>query len=461
MPRLALACVSLVSLVLASPLRAADGDLDVTGFHPPDGVAWSQSVPELGLGVDQVTRPIVAPPGDAVVVAYPSDPPGYLVWRVVTPGSLGTPCYVEVDQSFVPVDVALDREGRLLVLGWVFFGGFPFETVNYLVLARFLYPNCVLDDEFDGDGVLVVEDEDYLYPERLALVEVAGPLPGFTFERILIGGTIYDVDGSFGTNLLLIRLRADGSFDSDFGGTGVTTIDIGGSERLRALQVDPQDRILLAGELGNPGVHDAFVTRLQPNGFWDGTFGGTGARVFHQTPLDDQDQVAALVRAAEGDLYLVGTVLRETEADRLAVTRLSGANGATLDSAYWPVAAGALAGGAALQGDGRLIVVGTTPAYDGDLDLFTMAWRTPDLVLDPTYNDLSDFDPLAYLSLDPYFGGRELAAPGMALMHGRPIIAGQAVMSAPSFEGFAFVGRLESSYIFADSFESGNRSAWR
>lgn len=461
MPRFSLARVSLASLALASPLRAADGDLDVTGFHPPDGAAFSQSVPELALGIDQITRPIVAPPGNAVVVAYPSDPSGHLVWRVVTPASLGTPCYVEVDQSFVPVDLALDREGRLLVLGQVHFGTIPFEPVNYLVLARFLYPNCVLDDGFDGDGILVLDDEDYLFPDRLALVEVAGPLPGFTFERILIGGTVYDVDGSFGTNLLLVRLRADGSFDSDFGGTGVTTIDVGGVERLRALLVDPQDRILLAGELANPGSVDAFVTRLQPNGFWDATFGGTGTRLFHQTPLDDNDQVAALVRATGGDLYLVGTVLRDSEADRLAVTRLSGADGATLGSVYWPVAAGALAGGAVLQGDGRLIVVGTTPAYDGDLDLFTMAWRTPDLVLDPTYNDLSDFDPLAYLSLDPYFAGRELAAPGLALMHGRPIFAGQAVMSAPSFEGVAFVGRLESSYIFADGFESGNRSAWR
>jgi uncharacterized delta-60 repeat protein len=78
-----------------------------------------------------------------------------------------------------------------------------------------------------------------------------------------------------GLNAAVYRLNPDGTPDATFDGDGAVGIDSAGSEVANAVAVQPDGKIVVAGRtsVGN----NAAVYRLNPNGSFDTTFDGDGA----------------------------------------------------------------------------------------------------------------------------------------------------------------------------------------
>lgn len=457
----ALAVVLAALLAVGGTASAAaedQGNLDTEGFHPPDGYFEAGALTPTAGQTIRVSRPAVdvaGSSGEWVTFAY-SHPPGYeLTWQTVTPGGQLPPCVTAFPgATFAPLDAAFDGEGRLLVSGEVGYGD---DTL--LFVARFLYPTCTLDASFDGDGYFTFAYASELEGGRVGFV-TTGLFP-FLTEKILLAGTVrYDTDG-IGDDGIVLRLLPDGTLDGTFSSDGVRLLEYDDDDTvLLDFVVDPQDRIVVVGtaDTGDPG-RDVVLTRLLADGTVDPEFGVSGWRRFHQTSIDRIDIPTALLRAPGGDLHLVGISITFTppESNRIVVTRLSG-NGASLGEAVWPVGQEFRVRGAALQGHLRLLVAGDTEIEPAG-DFFTMAYRIPQLVLDPTYNDLSDFDPMTTVDLDNALVPDALLS-GLVLSNGRPVLAGmQFDGSHTVVNRVPFLARLENDLLFADGFESGSTVA--
>jgi uncharacterized delta-60 repeat protein len=359
------------------------------------------------------------------------------------------------DALFLPADAALDRSDRLVITGTVYYP----SSGQLGFVARFLFPNCTLDATFDGDGYFTFDDPRDVTLRRLAF-QILGSFP-ITTETLVLAGTLDDGPGGSTLDTILLRLESDGTLDADFGGgDGIVIADWAGENNgLVDLVIDPQDRILVAEIVWPDGggvATDALVARFQADGAVDPTFGNGGWRRFHQGSPPGVDTVAALERADNGDLYLVGEVHPTSGTDRIVVTRLD----AALTSASFPLGGSSTVEGAVIEGDRRLVLFGRTDRLGGDDDLYTMARLLPSLAFDPDYNDLSDFDPLTYLSIDGPGMEQKHPAPGIRLgSTGRPMVA--ALLGSDTVgKARPLMLRLTSNLIFADGFESGSRARW-
>ena len=116
---------------------------------------------------------------------------------------------------------------------------------------------------------------------------------------------------------------APGDLDTSFAGTGKKTISFGGADSANAVLVQPNGRIVVAG---NGSLPSAFcVARLRSNGLLDTTFGSGGKRVIRFGGEQEGAFGAALQQ--DGKIVLVG------DSDfRVAVARLK-PNG-TLDPTF-------------------------------------------------------------------------------------------------------------------------------
>ena len=77
--------------------------------------------------------------------------------------------------------------------------------------------------------------------------------------------------------MLSARLTPSGRFDDSYGINGFSHADfpLNGVELAsgNAVAIDSSNRILIAGAISNGSLSHSAVVRLQPNGFYDGSFG--------------------------------------------------------------------------------------------------------------------------------------------------------------------------------------------
>jgi uncharacterized delta-60 repeat protein len=268
--------------------------------------------------------------------------------------------------------------------------GMLFKTSGsgVLVLNRF-NANGTLDTTFgkSGHGLTAGEVVTSISIERaLRTDEHAVRVAVDSSGRIIVTATT--AGGSFTQDFLVARFNANGSLDTTFGPahTGVVTTDIqgGSQDTARALAIQSDGKIVVGGSSGlstEPGALLA-MARYNTDGSLDTTFGSGGIVTAVAIPnyYHSGDEILALAIQPDG---------RIATADRgdYSVTQSDGsiflspnlvgamrfnADGST-DTSYGPSGTGAVltsfgynsdVSGAALQPDGRLVVVGemNTPA---------------------------------------------------------------------------------------------------
>lgn len=227
--------------------------------------------------------------------------------------------------------------------------GFDFAVARYL-------PNGSLDATF-GTGGRVTTDVGTNSDDRGRDVAVQSD------GRIVVAG----YSGAVGTyDIAVVRYNGNGSLDASFDTDGkVTTFFTAGSDQGEAILIQPDGKIVVAGNAGDPPGRDIVLARYSPaNGSLDGGF-GTGGKVI--TNISTDDNARALAIQSDSKIVLAGSA-RGVNLD-FAVLRYDSAG--VLDPGFGTGGVATTNFGfgddasysVSLQPDGKMVVAGL--AYNG------------------------------------------------------------------------------------------------
>lgn len=169
-------------------------------------------------------------------------------------------------------------------------------TASIVVTVR--GPAGSVDTSFGGGPVVTRVGDGEDYAQALA-VQADGKV-------ILAGSTVRPTSG---TDAALVRYRRDGGLDPTFGTRGRLVAALatgGGSDRATAVAVQPDGRIVVAGDADMGASREDFaLARFLPDGRPDRSFGRRG-KVTTGFAGDSSDRVQALVIQPDGKIVVGG-----------------------------------------------------------------------------------------------------------------------------------------------------------
>lgn len=135
--------------------------------------------------------------------------------------------------------------------------------------------------------------------------EVAHDMAVLDDGRILLAGEV-STAGYTETDFALTRFLSDGRLDTSFGVRGRVALSLGNFDVARAMAIQPDGRIVVAGYTGTGNAVNFMIARFHANGSLDNTFGfgGFNALDFMGGP----DYGWALALQADGKILVAGTV---------------------------------------------------------------------------------------------------------------------------------------------------------
>src|SRR5581483_1020920 len=268
-----------------------DGSLDPT-FNGTGKVTTA-----IGGGSDLAYSVAVQPDGRIVAAGLSSNGSNYdfAVARYTASGSLDT-SFNGSGKATTPIG-ASDDVARALVLqpdGRIVAAGYSSSAGNLdFALARY-NANGSLDTSLNGSGKLTTAVG--------SGADIALAVALQSDGRIVAAG-----DSSNGTDddFALARYNANGSLDTGFAGSGKLTTPIGsGNDGASAVLLQPDGRIVAAGDSSNGSSLDFALARYNPNGSLDSSFGGSG-KVTASIGGGD-DVAAAAVLQPDGKIVAAG-----------------------------------------------------------------------------------------------------------------------------------------------------------
>jgi uncharacterized delta-60 repeat protein len=264
--------------------------------------------------------------------------------------------------------MALRPDGKIVAVGEAFV-----EPNVDFALARY-NPNGSLDTTFSGDGK---QTTDFGNGDDTA-AGVALRRDG----RIIAVGS---AGGSVGEKFALARYKLNGSLDPSFSGDGKQTTDFGGGdEEAHAVALQDDGKIVTVGRVGSGGVleGDFAIARHNPDGSLDKSFSGDSKLTTDFGGLDDANAVAvqgngkivAVGQGGDGEDFALarynpdGSLDKSFSGDGKQTTNFSAREGANA---------------VALQPNGKIVVAGRIGFADGD---FGVARYNPDGSLDTKFS---------------------------------------------------------------------------
>jgi uncharacterized delta-60 repeat protein len=241
--------------------------------------------------------------------------------------------------------------------------------------------------------------------------------------------------------LISTRINPDGKLDTSYGGGGTATVDINGSSCGNALALQPDGKIVIAGtgiDGGTGGMAFAAV-RLLPNGGLDSGFGHGGIVT---VPIGSGAIANAVAVQPDGKIVLGGTALLAH--NEFAAARLN--PDGSIDPSFGTggistLAPPAAAWGMVLQPDGKLVLAGEQS--DGGGQAFMAARLRADGSPDPGFGTGG--------AVTVPIGSTAIANAVALQTDGKIVLAGNAFTST----GVAATVRLLSSGSLDQSFGSG------
>lgn len=209
--------------------------------------------------------------------------------------------------------VAIQADGKIVLAGYSFDG-----SKNNFAVAR-LNPNGSLDSTFDGDGKLTTSIG--------TLEDIAYAMAIQPDGKILVGG---QSNNGSGYDLALVRYNVNGTLDNGFDADGkVVTATSTSTESIKAIAVQPNNKILVAGNSWNGLDNDFMVVRYNTNGSLDTSFDNDGIVTTAINASEDDGNAIAL--QADGKILVAGSSWNGADNDFAVVRYLS--NGA-LDNTF-------------------------------------------------------------------------------------------------------------------------------
>lgn len=197
-------------------------------------------------------------------------------------------------QSYFSVSrIARQPDGRLVIAG-----EFSGQGGSALGLARVL-PNGALDPGFGGSGVVRDEFNDLAgggWSASVGSVQIDGQ------GRILVAGSVSQPNAS---QLMLTRFLSDGTPDPSFGLHGRVLGTSGTHSELRQTALLSNGTITATGSSTLGGDRSVLLVRYRANGTPDPNF-GVGGRVV--TPLGNSSRATSLALRPNGKIVVGGTI---------------------------------------------------------------------------------------------------------------------------------------------------------
>jgi uncharacterized delta-60 repeat protein len=254
--------------------------------------------------------------------------------------------------------------------------------------------------------------------------------------------------------LPLVCLGAAGDIDPDFGDGGVVVTNVfPGSSTAAAIAVQPDGRIVVAGDGYHGTSHDdVLVLRYHSDGSLDASFGDGG---IVRTPGGHFEKTRALALQGDGKLLVVGSSnigeFRVARYESDGSPDLAFGVDGVVSTGIGP-SPGDLQDGAeavALQPDGKIVVAGST--YVGNFRDFAIVRYQTDGSLDGTFGT-------GGIALLDWAGGHDEAT-GVAVQPDGRIVAGGTACATDVECDFA-VARFDATGVLDPSFGSGGMVAF-
>jgi uncharacterized delta-60 repeat protein len=222
--------------------------------------------------------------------------------------------------------------------------------------------------------------------------------------KIIVGGSIQNGGES---DFALLRYQSDGSLDEGFGDEGVAILDLGARDRLRSLAVQRNGKIVMAGDFAAPFEEgtDFVVARFDAAGVLDASFGDAGLVT---TGLNEFDDTTAVAILRNGKIIVAGTTAEFDGPDHAIIFRYDrdgspdegfGAGGTAGGFIGSDVGQNESVFGLALGQDGRIVVTGAVLTDEESRSLVARFERDGDL--DPRFGEeglaATDFAPTGVL----------------------------------------------------------------
>jgi uncharacterized delta-60 repeat protein len=254
--------------------------------------------------------------------------------------------------------VAVQVDGRIVVAG----DGVGFELARYT-------RDGTLDGSFSGDGKQVTDFGGGTNGASGVAVQGDGKLVAAGYAWV--GSTPGNQD------FALVRYLPNGDLDTSFSGDGKQTTDFSGNHDFgQALALEPDGKIVVAGDTHSSGPADFALVRYLPNGDLDTSFSGDGRLT---TDFGGYDSGAAVALQPDGKIVVAGGsdtsfAVARYDADGSPDPSFSG-DGKVTTGFTDPAAGRAVA----VQADGKILVAG------GEGGAVALARYTPDGALDPSF----------------------------------------------------------------------------
>ena len=345
-----------------------------------------KAVTDFGFKVEKAQAVALQPDGKIVVGGWVGDSQvtsDFAVARYNPDGSLDTSfdsdgkvVTVLGERTDIIYDLAIQPDGRILAAGVCFNG----PKARRFAIVRYKSDGS-LDASFDGDGIVTLNIGTSLMDTAYAVrVQPDGKIVVAGSSLMLVAGRNSRINQN---DFSVVRLNADGSLDTSFGHKGAAITDFGyGVDVAYDLGLEPDGSIVVAGVATNGTDQDFAVARFQSNGTLDPRF-GKGGKV--QTDFFGEDDfISALALQPDGKILVAGNALKATASD-FALARYS--PDGSLDISFngngkvtADVNGNDFAPSIELQRDGRIVVaveanIGTAPEIafarllsDGKLD---------------------------------------------------------------------------------------------
>lgn len=245
-----------------------DKDFAVARFLPDgnlDSTFGSNGKVTTDFGnTDYANAIVVQPNGKIIVAGYTLKSYDFAMVRYNIDGSLDTTFgnLGKVTTDFGDVDygnaAALQPDGKIIVAG-------DSVTSNYFDFSLARYnPDGSLDDSFGSGGKVTTDINNHSYDSATSVAIQAD-------GKIVISGITDDTTVHFA----LVRYNPDGSLDSSFGSSGMVVTDFSTNGYAYAMTIF-NGKIIVAGNTFFNSRNHIAITRYEPNGNLDTTFGNHG-----------------------------------------------------------------------------------------------------------------------------------------------------------------------------------------
>lgn len=358
----AVVTLSLVaSLITISPPAHAAGELDTT--FDGDG----KVITSFGGSFDHARAMVIQPDGKVVVAGLtePGWPAAHFALARFNPDGSLDPAFDgdgKLTTSFlihsVADGMALQDDGKILVTGYT--TPSPGSANGDFALARYNSDGS-LDASFDGDGKLMTDFAGGHDLPKAVSVQDDG--------RIVVAGqTGTFPDCNCSVNFALARYNTDGSLDATFDGDGKTTTDLGTSGDIaEAMTLQPDGKIIAAG---HTSTAEFALARYNTDGSLDVSFDGDGM-LTTDFAGGTFDQALAVALQSDGKIVAAGNSTQGGGGGNYALARYNpdGSLDGTFDgdgkvaTDFTGDNEGATS--LAIQSNGKIVAVGSTPAAGG------------------------------------------------------------------------------------------------